>query len=297
MATIYRTTTNGYDEFKLPFMEMGRRKFHRFGDYAGAMEKGNAMLESMSKGHGDSIVLTGADKHSFIKARDAVKPLGIPLELAAMQFAEVVKLLGEVPVIEAARDYVKRNSQKRPDMLVAKVVEEYIADKEARKLSTRYIEDLRYRLGRFKAAFQVNIARVDGPQLAAFLDALVVKEEDKKNRKASPRSFNNFRSTLISLFEYAKRRKYLPADWNEFEAIGEVKDNGGEIEIFSPEELAALLTHADDQLIPFLAIGAFAGLRSAEIDRLDWRDVKFQTGYIVIEEQGQDRGAARGADE
>ena len=34
---------------------------------------------------------------------------------------------------------------------------------------------------------------------------------------------------------------------------------------------------------PFLALGAFAGLRSAEIERLDWRDVKFETGFVIVE--------------
>lgn len=45
-------------------------------------------------------------------------------------------------------------------------------------------------------------------------------------------------------------------------------------------------------MIPFLAIGAFAGLRSAEIERLDWHDVRFDSGFIVVE-KGKAKTAAR----
>ena len=78
----------------------------------------------------------------------------------------------------------------------------------------------------------------------------------------SPRSYNNIRGALITLFEFAKSRKYLVADSNEFDGIEAVTDKGGAIEIFTPEEMAGLLTHAPDELIPHLAIGAFAGLRA-----------------------------------
>ncbi len=36
------------------------------------------------------------------------------------------------------------------------------------------------------------------------------------------------------------------------------------------------------EFVPFLAIGAFAGLRTAEIHRLDWGHVDFGEGYIEV---------------
>ena len=52
--------------------------------------------------------------------------------------------------------------------------------------------------------------------------------------------------------------------------------------IWTPGELAGLLAHAPEEWIPFLAIGAFAGLRSAELSRLDWKQVDLVDGYIEI---------------
>ena len=44
--------------------------------------------------------------------------------------------------------------------------------------------------------------------------------------------------------------------------------------------MAKLLKHAPADVVPFLAIGAFAGLRHAEILRLDWAEVDLAGGHI-----------------
>jgi integrase len=56
-------------------------------------------------------------------------------------------------------------------------------------------------------------------------------------------------------------------------------------EIFSVDELAALLgaaTARAPDAVPMLAIGAFAGLREAEIKRLDWAEIDQRRGHIEI---------------
>jgi integrase len=56
-------------------------------------------------------------------------------------------------------------------------------------------------------------------------------------------------------------------------------------EIFSVDELRALLEAANrvaPDVLPMLAIGAFAGLREAEIQRLDWNEIDFARGHIEV---------------
>lgn len=281
-ATIYRTTSRGYDEYKLPYTDAAGRRFHRFSTYDAARAKGNEMLTQLTSGQGDAIMLTGEDRRAFLRAKEVLKPSGVALEMAALQFAEATSILAGASLMEAARFYKTKHPGKLPDKSVENLITEFISAKKDGKRSQRYIEDLNYRLGKFRNAFHVNIARIDGPSIRAFLDGL----------KLAPRSTNNFRVALISLFEFAKRRRYLLDEWNELESVESIKDKGGAIEIFTPEELAALLTHADPQVVPFLAIGAFAGLRSAEIDRLEWRDVKLDSGNIIVE-KGKAKTASR----
>ena len=58
-------------------------------------------------------------------------------------------------------------------------------------------------------------------------------------------------------------------------------------------EFKAILAAADEEVLPALAIGGFAGLRTAEIARLDWRDIDLAQGHIVIEARNAKTGARR----
>jgi integrase len=85
-----------------------------------------------------------------------------------------------------------------------------------------------------------------------------------------------------TLFAFAKAQRYLPKDHDEIDSVMLAKENVNEIEIFTPKEMAEILTHADKRLIPFLTLRAFAGVRHAEIQRLEWKDIHFDAGIIEI---------------
>ena len=55
-----------------------------------------------------------------------------------------------------------------------------------------------------------------------------------------------------------------------------------QISIYTPDEMGRMLLAAKARHLPFLAIGAFAGIRSAEIHRLHWEDIKWDRGHIEI---------------
>ena len=131
---------------------------------------------------------------------------------------------------------------------------------------------MRYDLEKFATRFHSNIDMVTGPEIDKWLRGLGV----------SPRTRNNLRNSVQTLFAFAKSQKYLPKDHDEIDGVPRVKDGAGEIEIFTPKEMAEILTHADARVVPFLALGAFAGIRHAEIQRLDWTNIQFDAGIIEI---------------
>jgi hypothetical protein len=92
------------------------------------------------------------------------------------------------------------------------------------------------------------------------------------------------------LFHYAKSRRYLPKDHDELASVPVANDKGGEIEIFTPGELKELLAVATADQVPFLAISAFAGVRHAELLRLDWANLNRAGRFIEIR-----KGAAKTA--
>ena len=103
-----------------------------------------------------------------------------------------------------------------------------------------------------------------------------------RDLKRGPRSKNNTRKAIKTLFTFAQTRGYLPKGLTEASDLQRVKEPAKPIGIFTPEQMAALLQHAPADLVPFLAIGAFAGLRHAEILRLDWAEVDLADGHIEI---------------
>jgi integrase len=85
------------------------------------------------------------------------------------------------------------------------------------------------------------------------------------------------------LFSFAKRRRMIDSNPIEFTARPKLIDKAPEI--FKVDELRALLeaaTQTAHDVVPMLAIGAFAGLREAEIQRLDWSEIDLASGHIEV---------------
>src|SRR5205809_4642395 len=57
--------------------------------------------------------------------------------------------------------------------------------------------------------------------------------------------------------------------------------------ILTIEQTALLLESASPEILPYIAIGAFAGLRASEIERLDWRDIDFEENEIAVNSESK----------
>jgi len=58
--------------------------------------------------------------------------------------------------------------------------------------------------------------------------------------------------------------------------------NHQQVDILTPEELAAFLSFVHPETIPFFTISAFTGLRRAEVERLDWSEIKLDRKLIDL---------------
>jgi integrase len=69
---------------------------------------------------------------------------------------------------------------------------------------------------------------------------------------------------------------------NPVAAVDKIKVVDAAPEIFTPEQLARLLNVAPAELLPALAIQAFAGLRTSEVLRLAWGELDQTRGFITV---------------
>ena len=58
--------------------------------------------------------------------------------------------------------------------------------------------------------------------------------------------------------------------------------NGRHIFVYTPEELHTVLSAVTSDWLPFFALNAFTGLRRAEVERLDWSDIKLERRLIDL---------------
>ncbi len=283
--------------FQVADYSSGKRKLRTFADEQEARAAAAKIATQLARGDVAAHVMTNRDATDYLHSVELVKPTGIALPIAARHFAEAVKILGGDLVIEAAKYYQKRHAKIAVNKSVTEVYDMLIADAHARKLSDRYIQDLEHRAGKFADAFQCPIAAVSADDVRGFLAGLrTTRNEDggkgTTSHALSGRSHNNYLGAINRLFEFAKARRLLPFDHDDLSGIEPVKDKGGEIEIYSTGEIDRLLQAADDDILPVFVIGAFAGLRSAEIERLDWSEVNLAERFIEVK-AGKAKTASR----
>jgi integrase len=163
----------------------------------------------------------------------------------------------------------------------AELVKELLRDKEADGASERYLSDLRSRLTQFSDAFDGQpVAAITSPEIDEWLRSLADKETGKR---FSPVTRNNFRRVLIVAFNFAKKHGYYSNDIeNPAKKSAKAKQIETEIGILTVEQTARLLETAPAELVPYIAIGAFAGLRRAELERLDWKEIDLEENQIEV---------------
>ena len=157
---------------------------------------------------------------------------------------------------------------------VAELVTELLEAKRKDGRSEIYVRDLRNILAIFCQDFGTRpIAGIAVEELEKWLRAL----------PGSPKTRANFRANISVLFGHAARLQML--DGNPVLHTAKPKLPENPPEIFTVDELQSLLEAANrvaPDVVPMLAIGAFAGVRDAEIKRLDWHEIDLARGHIEI---------------
>jgi integrase len=194
-----------------------------------------------------------------------------------LECAELLQPFGAT-IREAVKFYIPHLQAMKCSCTAAQLVDELLKVKEADGASRRYLSDLRSRLNQFSEIFDGKpIAEITSTEIDEWLRSLSDKETGKR---LSPITRNNFRRLLIVAFNFARGRNYC-AD-NPAKKTAKAKVIQPPIGILSVNETVRLLENAPTDLVPYLSIGAFGGLRRSELERLDWNEVDLESNLIEI---------------
>jgi integrase len=269
---IYQGKSRGYDLFTVVHYAGGQRKRETFAKLQDAKRRAGEVARAMLNGRLAVLELTSADREGYVSALELLKPLGIPLHSAIEEYVAARSHLHGESLLSAVKEHAARR-RCVADRGVGEIVNEMLMAKKHDGLSPRYLYMLGSDLTRFKNAFKTNIGSITSAVIEDWLAA----------QRVTARTRNNLRASIITLFNFARSRGYLPKGQpTEANDVRRAKDRGGKIGVLTPKQLAGLISKAPADIKLYLAIAAFTGMRASEILRLDWDDVNFERGHITV---------------
>jgi integrase len=287
-AKIYGKS-EGHPFYRLAYYAAGKRQVRSFAKYGEAHAEAERVVRDLSAG-------SQAAALSASQSRDALAALQ-RLESFRQSTGRKISLLGAVSeFVEAASKLAGRGLGEAVDGFmrtvatvqrrdIAQAAREFLeaaepltkaANGHRAQISPKYAYNRAIQLERFAKTFPgAAVCEITKEHLDKFIRSL---------GEFSAKSRNHYRATVRQFLQWAVRKDYLAATHRLGEADGLRPEhaNTADVGFYTPSELAALLVSADVALRPLLAIGGLAGLRSAELLRLDWADVWRVPGHVEI---------------
>lgn len=205
-----------------------------------------------------------------------------PNDLAALSMFRAQDPDTPLPEILRAFMLQQMPTKTKPRTTSIEVCKLFKADKLADK-SARHVQTVRSHIKRFEDHFGLRVfADITEIDLAAYIRE-VVGGWDGKKFKLSPKTRRNHIITIKSLFSWAVGFKHLPfGQPTAADALTLPEVPPKEHEVHTPTELIKLFAAARSEIVVWLALGAFAGIRDAERRRLIWGDWKEENNALTL---------------
>lgn len=193
------------------------------------------------------------------------------LRVMAQRESDRLSAFGKT-ITDAADFYLKHLHAVAKSVPIEQLRSELLQERQAADLSSRYLYDIANRTKKFCDAHPGKlVAEITTAEIETYLQKLKVSK--------GPR--NTHRRDLHTMFTYAVEiPKYCSE--NPVTKTRKLTADDDDIEILTVAEVQKLLSTASKDMIPFWTIGCFAGLRRAEIERLEWADIDFAEKTIHV---------------
>jgi len=274
------TIKNGVTRFVLDYRANGQRKLVWRSTMAEARKAADAAIEKITEGQSEVLNLKSADAHAIIRARAFIKgkegesKIEKEIDELVGEICEIRRMLGgrETPM-GVTRDWLKRHAVKLPEITVAAAVEQMKKQAETDGKSDLRLKQLANVLDRFAENFNQDVSTLTPKLIADYLTALELAERTRRNHRDVIGFFNRW---LVL-------RSYLAKGTDWLEGVQNYTARKlGQISTYTADEMQRLIAAADKRILPMIVIGGFAGLRHAEIARLEWRDIDLADGFIEV---------------
>jgi integrase len=270
---LYQSVNRGKAMYQLAYYAGGRRVQKNFSDKAEAKRVARAVLGGLAEDAVAVDAMATPELESLVAARKVLAP-EYALHVAVEEHAQAVVKLGKTSLREAVEFFLRHNRADVPRLTLSEIAEQFGASRQQSGLSAHYVSQCRKIVGDLAKVFPgKTLPDLKTTELDAWLGSLGFAAKTK----------NGMRIVLVACGNWAEGRGYLIKGGSPFPAMVRYKETKSAVSIFTPENIGSLLTMADVTLRPFLALGAFAGLRTAELQRLDWNEIDLDRGFITVD--------------
>jgi len=258
----------------------GKRCKLRFSDLGKAKREASRVATKLANCDKETLKLSPTDSIQLVESQGLLQPFNLSVGSAIREFvAARQKLPPGHSLIEAADYFTRRNPVAPTNKSIGDIVAEMLEAKRKAGVSEIHLRILKGRLERFAEKFQCPLPSITVQDVSKYVSDL--KAADGKAVKNRTRG--NTLSDLRNFFNFARKQRYITRDLvEEINEIAAPKKEFVETGIFTPAQMKQIIGEVNDDLKPLLAVGAFCGLRSEELNRLDWRDVRLAEGVIIV---------------
>jgi integrase/recombinase XerD len=173
---------------------------------------------------------------------------------------------------DATRHYLAYAAQRKASCTLRDLIPQLIKSKHSQGLTRAYVLSLK--------CYMIKAIEALGPN--KFASEITTREinEYLESLSVGLVSRNCIRMMLCTTFSFARQNGYCLE--NPAYMSIRAKEVEKAVGVYAPKQLAKLLENATADWVPFIAIGAFAGLRVSELGKLDWSEVNLEEGFIHV---------------
>ena len=274
---IYRVSNRGRSVFQLSFYRAGRRERRTFSDKAEAKREAKTILcQLASSATAMEEAISATDIESLVAARSALNGIDLPLHLAVEGFAGAIRLLGQpgdsvAALNRAVAFYVKHYPVGSIRVSLGEMLHRYQESRKRMGVSKVWIDAIACKARILLKRFAPEKCELpSGLEIVDWLDEIY----------SSPVTKNTTLKTLKAFAAWTVKEKLVGCETISCMELWKVP--ASEVEIYTPDELKQILGVAPTLTIPFLVLGAFGGLRTAETMRMDWSEIDLERGRLVV---------------
>ena len=175
-----------------------------------------------------------------------------------------------VDVTTAIEAFIEHRLIRQRSVTVERAGRNCVERREAEGKSRGHVKDLRMRFRAFCAAHEGRLAAdITTADVDAWLASFI----------GAPQTRLNIRRVIHNLFSYCVASGYAASN----PVTASIRPGSATTRWHPhPVQARSLLDACPPSIIPFASIGLFAGLRTAEIERLSWGDVDLDRGFIHV---------------